>query len=78
MLEVFGMLFPACALFVTVLFILRDSWEKEDVRVRRSLAGKLYQVDGRFVILQENGAPIMFMEGYQMPCRPISKYREIA
>jgi hypothetical protein len=73
MFDAYLQFFPACALLVTLFFILRDEWLKEDARLRRRLHGRLYQVDGRPVILQGNGKPIMFLEGYSMPCRPLAR-----
>jgi hypothetical protein len=39
MLDAFLQFFPACALFVTLAFIVADEWRKEDRSLRRSLIG---------------------------------------
>jgi hypothetical protein len=69
---IFAMFFPACVGIIALWVILADKWNREDAAVRRTLHGRPYLVNGRTVILQEDGKPLMFMDGYEMPCRPIS------
>jgi hypothetical protein len=72
--QTFLMLFPACLLFVWIAFRTTEEWMKEDRLIRRRLAG-VGQIDGRWVIRQEDGAPLMFLENYVMPCRPVGRER---
>ena len=74
MFETFLQFCPACLLFVWVAFRTSEEWLREDRVLRRRLAG-VALVDGRWVIRQEDGNPVMFLEGYQMPCRPVSRER---
>ncbi len=74
MLECFLQFFPACLCFCTMVFIVTDEWRKEDALIVEGLCLRFWQAQCREVIRQENGKALMFMERYQMPCRPISRY----
>jgi hypothetical protein len=56
--DLFFQFFPACALLVVWFFILADNRLREDAKVRRSLHGRALLVDGKWRILQEDGAPL--------------------
>jgi hypothetical protein len=73
MLDAYLQFFPACALLVTLFFILRDEWLREDAQIRRKFLARLYLFEGRSVSLQENGKPVMYLENYVMPCCPIGR-----
>jgi hypothetical protein len=74
MIDTLLQFFPACLLFIWIVFRTTEEWRKEDKLIRRRLAG-LDQIDGRWVIRQEDGAPLMFLENYEMPCNPIGRDR---
>jgi hypothetical protein len=71
-IQILLMVFPACLLFVWIAFRTTEEWMKEDRLIRRRLAG-LGMIDGRYVIRQEDGGPLMFLENYVMPCRPVGR-----
>ena len=56
------------------MFRTTEEWRKEDKLIRRRLAG-LGMIEGRWVIRQEDGAPLMFLENYEMPCNQIGRER---
>ena len=74
MIDTFLQFFPACLLFIWIVFRTTEEWRKEDKLIRRRLAG-LGMIEGRWVIRQEDGAPLMFLENYEMPCNPIGRER---
>jgi hypothetical protein len=63
-LEIFITLYPACALLIALWVILARAWHSEDARTRRVLDGRAVLVDGEWVILQEDGAPLCNLSAY--------------
>jgi hypothetical protein len=56
--DVFLQFFPACLLFVWIVFRTVEEWGKEDRETRRALAGRALLIDGSWRILQEDGKPL--------------------
>ena len=63
MLNLFLVSLPFCFGFLWLAVTVSDMWREKDME--RDL-GRAY---GRRVICQEDGMPLMWMEGYEMPVR---------
>jgi hypothetical protein len=56
--------FPFCFAFCWLVAHLVDVWNQQDLAQLRA------------TINQENGEPLMYLENYYMPCRPVSRDRD--
>ena len=68
--QCFFITLPFCFAFFYAMFKFIEAWEVED-RVRGWDAVML--VKGRSVIRHEDGTPLMWLEDYHMPCRPVGR-----
>ena len=64
MVETFLMWFPACALFITLAFVVESEWLELDNWIKRGLFARLFQAQVREAQLRDD-RPLVYLEnGY--------------
>jgi hypothetical protein len=71
--QCFFLVAPFCLAFCHVMFRYLDKWRDEDRMIARVLRVKYGE--HRAVIQDDRGVPLMYLEDYEMPCRPVGRAR---
>ena len=69
MIDTFLMFFPACAMFVTMAFIVCDEWRRQDARIKRGLLLRLTHAQQRELARRGDVSNLtVYQEDGQMLC----------